>query len=498
MKFNLTTSIFFFLTIFILILPQTLLADVNLSFDSSYPKDKADIVQTFHDKIIPILDKVTGQSPDIDFVLMYTPTTHIGFNSDGTILYDQYLPGGKNQYQQTFNWFWWYLIEITHFYIPRLNIWQDNIDLYNKYNPYFNPYMATREREYMSHTVVQYIIATYGGQLDGFVDSDLFYQNITNAWSNPVRDQSIMDISPQTAFQVDTNYNNFNPIACDIAGGLFFKFAYADSTFIKRLFTNMSGSAITTVDDYFNVVAASINGGFIDGTDKETWLKNHPYFARYDDENLSKYSMDIITFAKKRTDSYARHNISSKDIQYFIITGSSSANYLPGTADNNLMDENFFGQPVNYTIKDLFGNIVDGGSTQIAENTWSNIVYLPALSAGQYIIETDFTTLDGVVLTDQETIYVTGQKSLFDAKHNLLILKDITYQGVLIDIIGFYDSETNSFIPTKITLETEQTQSNGSINDFENIYVNNIMVGNQFFDAKMRFDGKALYVTEIH
>ena len=473
-------------------------AEVTLTFDDGYPESRRATIQSFHDKIIPLLNQVTGQSPELNFVLMYTPETHLGFNDAGTILYDQNLPGGVDQYGRTFNWFWWYMIEITHFYIPRLSIWQNNPDLYNLYAPYFNPNMSTREREYMSHAVVQYIIATYSDQFDEFVDSDLFYQNITRAWTDPLRDQSIRSIKPQTAFQVDTNYNNFNSVACDFVGSLFFKFALIDSDFFARLFSTMSEAPIINLNDYFNAVSSSIDSETIDGIEKDTWLQNHPYFARYKEENLTTYSLDIITFTKQRADSYSRHNISPKDPQSFIVTGSSIANYQAGSGSVTNVDEDFFGQVVNYSIKNQAGRVVASGDTHITENMWSSRVYLPQLDPGTYSIETSFIAANGEPLADTEIIYITGGKSLYTEDSHLLTLNNISYLGGLYDITGAFDSRTGSFTLSQVCLEQEETNTNGNITDFENIYVENVLVGGQFVHGKLRFDGRGIYVSEVY
>lgn len=466
-------------------------AELVVNFDSSYPAKERQLVANYHRKVTNILKEITGVDPDTEFTIVYDPSSHLGLENFTTLI-DPNLPTGDYE-----DWYWWYLIEVSHFYIPNIDIWSNNMTLYNKYHPYFNPHMAIREHEYISHALTEYIIINFLYDSEEFKDKIEFYKNQAKAWINPIRDITVKNISPQTIFQVDTNYDNFNAFACDIGGGLFYKLVSIDKNFFKNFFENISNYQIKTIDDYINVLAQSIQNETIDGIDKIEWLKSYPYFTRFDEENLTEYSIDILTFSPYRDNTYPWHRLTYINPNYFIITGSSNRYYSPNGYSVTQIDNNLFGKSVTYVIKDINGNIVYSGNATISENLWSNIVYIPNPSIGKYIIETSYTTSDNFVLKDSVVFYITHNKNIFDIVNNLLIIDNLKYENMFCDIISYFDKSNNIFPIIFLSCDNIGSYDNGYLIDLENIFLEDIIVKNNIFNVKMGYSNESLYIKEL-
>ncbi len=465
--------------------PALTFGDVVLKFDSSYPKECREDILRFHKRITGILGNVTGLSPDAQFTLCYDPSSHRGFSGNYTKLVDPFLPTG------TKDWYWWYIIEISHYYIPSVR-WKDPGALFNRYKPYFNFAMAVREKEYISHAITEYVITRYLRDSDEFKNSIDLYENQRKAWLNPIRDAAIKGINPQTIYQIDENYNNFNAFACDVSGSMFFKLMELDEDFLKVFFRSLSEVELEDIEDLLRLVMDSFHPSTIDGVDKHKWLEDHPYFSKFHPEHLTRYSLDIITFSEEKPNTYPWHRITYINPSYFIVTGSSKRTYKGDGYTYTDPDREFFGGEVTYVIKNSHGSVVFQGTTKISENLWSNPVWLPSLQAGKYFIEVKFKTSDGVSLMDRVYFYVTDGKSLFDDENRFLVLENLAYQGYFFDVVSLLEQE-GGFKILYLDVNRTASQTGGYVDDLDNIYIKGVLVDGEFFNVKMGYKNGALY-----
>lgn len=460
--------------------------EVVVLFDKSYPITDRDKVLRYHNKVTRILEEITGISPNNTFVIVYNPSSHLGFRDNRSMLIDSVLPSKNPNF-----WYWWYLVEVAHFYVPDINIWKNNATLVERYKPYFNPYMSIREHEYISHALAEYVIVNYLRDSQEFKDNIQLYINQKEAWLSPITLAAIKTISPQTIFQVDTNYSGFNSFACSVAGSLYFKLLSIDKDFLKKFFRKLRSEKVTTIEQIIGLIEESIRGNKIDGIDKFEWLKTHPYFARFDDRNLTYYSLDIIGFERERDKTYPWHRITYINPSYFIITGSSNKYYDPSGYPASQIDKEFFGQDVTFTIVDEKGRVVFSGVSKISPNLWENYIHIPNLPIGKYEMEARFKDLK-----DRLVFYVRDHNNLYDDENGFLVIDDLRVGDSYYDVVSLYDNGVFRILDVKG--DPNWVQENGVVRSLEDIRIKNILVLDNLYNVIMGYNNGTLYVKGLY